>query len=344
VTRVFTSRDVARIAGVSQSTVSYVMTGKRPISEETRKRVQAAIDQLTYQPNAGARALASRRTRVIGLVVPFGEASDSSGLLPFLETITECAREVDHDVLLVTANEGASALTRLGGRSLCDAIVLMDIEAHDERIPVVSSLRVPVILIGVPNDADGLYCVDVDFTAAARLAVGELVAAGHDRIAVIGHAPEVVTRDLNYVARFQRGVDEAVAAAGIACHLVQPVERTRAGARAAVDAALEAAGERCGLVVPNSAAVQDVLRALAARGLRPGRDVSVVGVCTDAAAEAMEPAVTNVSLEPRDVSRRAMRTLFALLDPDGDGPPPSGVELVDSRLTRRETTAVGPPT
>ena len=71
----FTSKDVARIAGVSQSTVSYVMSGKRPISERTRQRVLAAMEQLTYEPNAGARALASQRTRVIGLVVPFGSGA-----------------------------------------------------------------------------------------------------------------------------------------------------------------------------------------------------------------------------------------------------------------------------
>src|SRR3954452_21456189 len=50
----FTSKDVARLAGVSQSTVSYVMTGKRPISESTRQRVLAAIEELTYEPNQGA--------------------------------------------------------------------------------------------------------------------------------------------------------------------------------------------------------------------------------------------------------------------------------------------------
>ena len=66
-----TSKDVAEAAGVAQSTVSYVLSGKRPISEKTRKKVEAAIEQLTYQPNAGARALASRKTRVIGLVIPF---------------------------------------------------------------------------------------------------------------------------------------------------------------------------------------------------------------------------------------------------------------------------------
>ena len=78
----FTSKDVARKAGVSQSTVSYVMTGKRPISERTRQRVLDAMEELTYQPHSGARALAGRRTQVVGLVVPFGPGSDTAGLLP----------------------------------------------------------------------------------------------------------------------------------------------------------------------------------------------------------------------------------------------------------------------
>jgi DNA-binding LacI/PurR family transcriptional regulator len=141
---VVTSRDVARVAGVSQSTVSYVMSGRRSISAETRKRVLDAIEQLTYQPNAGARALASQRTQVIGLVVPFGPGADTAGLLPFIETIASCARAEDHDVLLVTTDEGAAGLTRLAGRALCDAIVLMDIEADDARIPVAAALKVPV--------------------------------------------------------------------------------------------------------------------------------------------------------------------------------------------------------
>ena len=61
--------------------------------------------------------------------------------------------------------------------------------------------------------------------------------------------------------------------------------------------------------------MQRVLNALRVRGIRPGRDVSVIALCTDATAEESEPPVTNVSLEPRDVSRRAMETLFWLFDP-----------------------------
>ena len=344
-----TSRDVARVADVSQSTVSYVMSGKRSISEKTRKRVEAAIEELTYHPHAGARALASQRTQVIGLVMPFGSGSDTTGLLPFIETITSCARERDYDVLLVTTDEGPSVLTRLAGRSLCDAIVLMDIEARDARIPVAASLRVPVILIGVPDDPAGLHCVDVDFTRAGVVAVEELAGTGHDRIVVIGQAPEVIARGINYIGRFERGVAEAAGATGVGVRLVAPVEPTREGARAAVEQVL--AGDplgggggpgggpvgRLGMVVPNSAAIQFVLRALVERGLVPGRDVSVIGLCTDEAAVAMEPAVTNVSLQPREVSARAMAALFAVLESDAVAPP-AGVDLVAPLLTRRETT------
>ena len=65
-----TIADVARVAGVSISTVSYALSGKRPVAPDTAKRVQDAIDQLGYRPHAGARALASNRTHVLGLVAP----------------------------------------------------------------------------------------------------------------------------------------------------------------------------------------------------------------------------------------------------------------------------------
>ncbi|MEU8616153.1 substrate-binding domain-containing protein, partial [Actinoplanes sp. NPDC048791] len=74
-------------------------------------------------------------------------------------------------------------------------------------------------------------------------------------------------------------------------------------------------------------------------GHQPGRDLSVVGLCPDALAAGTTPPVTNVSLEPRDVSRRAMRTLFRLLDRDPTAAEP--VELITPRLTRRRTTLPG---
>lgn len=333
----FTSKDVARVAGVAQSTVSYVLTGKRSISEETRRRVQVAIDQLTYQPNAGARALASQRTSVIGLIVPFSPGIDTTGLLPFIETIASLARAHDYDVLLVTADEGADGLRRLSGRSLCDAIILMDVQVEDDRVPLAASLSVPVVLIGVSKDSSFLQCVDVDFALAAKLAVEELAASRHDRILILGHPAELTRRQLNYISRFN---DAAVAAArrhGLPFEFISPVEPGRAAAQKVVAwLPVDCRKERLGLIIPNSQTVQPILNALTAHGIVPGRDISVIAHCTDEVAEEAEPPVTNVSLEPREVSRRAIEIIFRLLD-RGQPAPKVIVDLVPSRLTRRTT-------
>ncbi|WP_307835139.1 substrate-binding domain-containing protein [Streptomyces adelaidensis] len=84
--------------------------------------------------------------------------------------------------------------------------------------------------------------------------------------------------------------------------LVQLPESTPSGARIVVDQALSGAERPDGLIVPHTSAIPHVLGALLQRGMVPGRDISVVGHCTDSAAEAMEPAVTNVSHAPREIS------------------------------------------
>ena len=334
-----TSRDVARLAGVSQSTVSYVMSGNRPISESTRSKVLAAMAELTYHPNAGARALASQRTSVIGLMLPFGPGADTVGTLPFIETIANAARQREHEILLVTSTEGSDALRRLAGRKLCDAIVIMDIKRADERVAVAAGLDIPVVLIGVPEDAVGLHCVDVDFAMAARLAVDEMAATGHDQVLLIGHPASVVSQDLNYVRRFADAAEIAAVRHGIRLDSMSPVEWNYAGAQRAVEQVLagRSVGERLGLLVPNTRTVQPLLTALREGGLDVGHDVSVIAVLQDLEAAETEPPVTNVSLRPREVSRRAMETLFRLLDPVDGVEQPKSVSLIAPQLTRRAT-------
>ena len=329
----FTSKDVARAAGVSQSTVSYVMSGKRPVSRETRERVMAAMEQLTYQPNAGARALAGRRTNVIGLVVPF--TTNPVGVLPFIETIASTARSHDHEVLLVTSDEGSAGLRRLAGRALCDAIVMMDVLADDERVPVAASLGIPVVLIGLPDDPAGLRCIDLDFALGARMAVEELAKTGHDRITVIGYADQMNKRGQNFVPRFLDAAQKAARRLKVPLEILAPVEPGRAGGVTVVDQLLaRPVSDRHGVIVAWDQVIRPVLQAFSARHVIPGRDISVIGLCTDADAE--ESDLTNVSEEPRDVSRRAMETLFWLLEPTPGVPPPP-ISLVRPRLTRRST-------
>jgi len=218
----------------------------------------------------------------------------------------------------------------------------MDIEAKDERVPVAASLPVPVILIGVPEDPAGLRCVDLDHQLAAELAVEELAVTGHDRLVLMGYPAQLVDRDLNYVRRFLDAARAAAERHGLPYELISPVEPRRDSAQEAVDRALAGRdNDRLGIVVPNSPALQPILNALQLRGVVPGRDVSLVALCTDVVAEQAEPPLTNVSIEPRDVSLRAMETLFWLLEPTSSGAPPA-VDLVPPRLTRRESVLPSP--
>jgi DNA-binding LacI/PurR family transcriptional regulator len=207
---------------------------------------------------------------------------------------------------------------------------------------VAASLSVPVILIGVPEEPAGLSCVDLDHKLAARMAVDELAKTGHDRLVFIGYPAEVVERDVNYVRRFLDAACETADGHGLPYELISPVEPRRDSAQAAVDRALAGRAEgRLGIVVPNSPALQPILNALRVRGVVPGRDVSLVALCTDVVAEQADPPLTNLSIEPRDVSLRAMETLFRLLEPSSAGAPPA-VDLVPPRLTTRESVMPSP--
>lgn len=324
-----TSADVAREAGVSQSTVSYVMSGKRPISATTRRRVEDAIARLTYEPHAGARALAGHRTSTIAVVMPLRRSSSAERLMMFVEEITLAARGRDFDVLLVTADEGPAGLRRVAGRSLCDAVVVMEVGTADERVEIARGLSLPVVFVGVPEDSAGLDCLDFDFESAGGLLVGELADTGHRTVDVLGWGPLVVAEGFNYVPRFRRGARRAAEERGVQLRWHEPAgERD---VRQVVDAAL-AASEPAGLLLVT--AIPETLRALGDRGARPGRDVDVVALATDGEAEAY--ALTAASTHPRDVSRRVMERVFALVD--RDVAPGAGPDLVPATLVRRAST------
>jgi DNA-binding LacI/PurR family transcriptional regulator len=332
---VATSKDVARVAGVAQSTVSYVLSGKRPISEKTRKKVEAAVDQLTYQPNAGARALASRRTQVIGLVIPFIRELHMSSIMEFISAITTSARGHNYDILLVTEDEGADGLRRVVGQQICDGLILMQVEGEDERIPVVRDLKVPVVLIGIPQDPVGLVCIDADFEMAGRMCVDELAGAGHSDIAVLGWHAAVVERHVNYVNRFMAGVVGAARDGGVRLtQLAGGMDRKEVAE--AVRKGVEQTGPVPAFIAPDASAQELLQQALFSHGLTPGRDVSVVGSSLAAVAERQLVPLTTIDTKAGVVSARAVDILCGLLD-GGPGRPEEVLELVPPAIIRRES-------
>ena len=108
-----TLADVARHAGVAASTVSYVLSGKRPVSEETRERVARSIELLGYQPHAGARALASAKSNVLALVMPLRKDLYVPVMMEIAIGVVTKARGYGYDVLLLTNDEGSEGIRRV---------------------------------------------------------------------------------------------------------------------------------------------------------------------------------------------------------------------------------------
>ncbi len=326
--------DVARSAGVSPSTVSYVLSGKRTISLETQRRVQQSIRKLGYHPNAGARALASSRTNVIALVIPFRVDLNVPVVMQFVATMVSAARAHDRDLLLLTKDEGPAGLRRVIGSAIADALIVMDVEAAEPRIPVLASLRRPVLLIGMPDDPRGLTCVDLDFAAAGALAVNHLADLGHRRIALLGPSPAVYERGTSYAGRFLRGFSETVAARGL--HAVShPCAPSYAGVRAFLDLTLRADPSITAIVAHNEAVFGALLSEVRHRGLDIPRDISVVAVCPDDIAKAQSVALTSVTIPAAELGTLAVEMTVRQLD----GPVLPEIRLLSPRLTRRESTA-----
>lgn len=154
--------DVAKHAGVSPSTVSYALSGKRPISETTRRRIHASIRELGYRPHAGARALASSRTRVLALVTPLRESGDATRTMRFAAHVVTAARRHDHDVLLLTQEEGEEDLRRVAESAMADGFIVVTAQPHDALLPLLRGLGRPCVLIGPRSGAPspaGPVCV-----------------------------------------------------------------------------------------------------------------------------------------------------------------------------------------
>ncbi|MDA2803440.1 LacI family DNA-binding transcriptional regulator [Nocardiopsis suaedae] len=330
--------DVARHAGVSPSTVSYVLSGKRSISEDTRRRVQESIRVLGYRPHAGARALASSRSNTLALVVPLRSDVHVPVAMRFAVSVVTGARDHDHDVLLLTQAEGADGLRRVAGSSMVDAIIVMDVEIDDARIPVLRELGLPAVLIGVPADTDGLACVDLDFTEAGRLCVQHLAGLGHGRLAFVGEPPAVYERRTGFAERTLAGFREAARELGVPEPAVLPCEPTRAAAeRAAADLLRDHPGTT-GLVVQNEAAAEPLVAALRAAGRSVPGDLSVVAIGADDVAAAVAPALSSVGLPVEELAERAVELAVRGLD-DGT---PAGVTLLAPTLVDRSSTAPPP--
>ncbi|MTE17653.1 LacI family DNA-binding transcriptional regulator [Streptomyces sp. TRM43335] len=307
-----TIKDVAARAGVAPSTVSYVLTGSRRISDRTRDAVHAAIAELGYHPRASARSLRGARTDVLVLAVPRKPGRYRAVDGRFAIEISDAARAHGYDVLMMTEPDGVDGLRRIVRSKLADAAVLMAVRERDPRIETVLELGFPTALLG-HGDEPGLPWVDLDWEAAVRFAVRRTVEAGHRHVVFLASADHEIDARRGYALHGLRGARDAARETGadVRVHPSTGAEERLGGL---LRAALTARPAPTAMVVQHLVLLPRLLEEVAALGLRVPEDLAVVLVGSlpdDPVAEPLPRIELPVCRMSREVVRLAVESVGA---------------------------------
>ncbi|HEY9408395.1 MAG TPA: LacI family DNA-binding transcriptional regulator [Jiangellaceae bacterium] len=334
-----TIHDVATAAGVSISTVSYALSGKRSVAPGTRKRIQRISAELGYQPNARARAFARRRTSIIAVTEPLRANTFTSAHMAFMLATAKAARRHEYDVLLLTQEEAGGGLQRVTAAGTVDGIIILDVLTRDERVDLARSLQVPSVVVGVPAETSGLVCVDLDFAAVGRMAVQRLASAGHRRIAFLGHPAESYTAESsNFPPRLLAGVTRESERLGVEAELLTPDTSARA-VRQEVARLMSAPDRPTGLVLHGQEDQHTAtLETLADLGLEVPTDVSVISAAATFDTTVFTPSIDAIPLVPERSCDRAVDLLIEQIE----GTLEPRLELLSPRYVEHGSVAAPP--
>jgi DNA-binding LacI/PurR family transcriptional regulator len=329
-------KDVAALAGVSPKTVSNVVNGYVHVSQDTRARVQHALDELNYRPNVSARNLRYGRTGLIALVVPELD-------LPYFAELARSvikAAEPHGWTVLIDQTDGLPereqlALDGIRGH-LLDGLIFSPIATGAEELARRRD-GTPLVLLGERVSDGPLDHVAIDNVAAATEATAHLVASGRRRIAAVGVQESAVARTAHLRLS---GYREALDAAGVAedpALLVPAAAYHRSDGAQAVHRLLEDGHRPDALFCFNDLLALGALRALRERGVRVPDDVAVVGWDDIEDGRYSTPSLSTIRPDKAQIADMAVQLLAARLGIGARNPPKETV--AGHELVVRESSA-----
>ncbi|WP_017933191.1 LacI family DNA-binding transcriptional regulator [Nocardioides sp. Iso805N] len=309
-----TLADVAELAGVSRQTVSNAVNNPDLLREDTLARVQAAIEQLGYQPNRAARSLRTRSSRLIGLRIAPAQEGNANALMDrFVHALVDTSREAGYHILLFTgdAEDPVAGYDDLLRSTAVDAFIVTDTFMGNPAAAWLRSRRAPFVAFGRPwdDEHDSVHpWVEIDSAAGAAMATGHLIERGHTRIAWIGWRKDSVLGEERRSGWTRTMREHGLATTGLASR----VEDTIASGRAATVALLDEASPTA-FVCASDTLAMGVLHELYARGLRPGEDIAVTGFDDSQVAQTVPPGLTSVRQPLEDAAVAVVKALEGLL-------------------------------
>lgn len=284
-----TIKHVAARAGVSFTTVSHVVNGTRPVSDQVRSKVEAAIAELGYVPSGVARSLRVRATGTLGLLLP---NASNPYFAELARGIEDHAERNGYSVILCNSDDDIDKQLRylrvLLERRI-DGLIVATVASDAAFAEALANLRVPLVLVDRSLDGVDADQLRVDHEQGAYLATRHLLELGHRRIVCIGGPASTQVAQLR-AAGYQR----ALAEAGIEAKAVVDCPFTSPAGHAAAQTLLSAELRPTAIFAGNDMIALGVLRAAAERGLQVPQQLSVVGFDDIEVSRYLHPALTTV--------------------------------------------------
>jgi DNA-binding LacI/PurR family transcriptional regulator len=330
--------EVARRCGVSRSTVSYALSGKRAISEATRQRILDVVAEVGYRRPSPIPAGRERRGRAVGLVIPPAGEQLTPMQLDFVGAVMNAAAHADLDVLL-SPSLGDRSFDRIMTGPRLDGLILTEIRLSDPRVERLRTSHIPFVTIGRAADQRSTTWVDLDTATLVGQCVDHLAELGHRHLALVNRSAELVISGYAPAHRarasFARAVDRHHAEGFEFCC----GDRPEAG-ESCVEHILNAYPQVTGLVTINEAALPGIQRALERADVEVPRRFSVTGLVARHWAEQFHPRLTAIDVPAADLGAAAVRFLVERIAQPRGMP---AQDLLAPPLAVRESTGPVPP-
>lgn len=287
-------RDLARHLDISIGTVSRALNDRVDVNPLTRQRVREAAARLGYSPNQSGRSLRRGRTDLVAMIVPSGTDNTliNTVFLSVLDGLKRRLGERGLDLAIFLesgSDDRLGPLRRVTERGLADALIIADTERIDPRVDYLLKLAKPFVTFGRTRTSAHHAWVDADFEAAVEGGIERLFTLGHRRIGLV--LPNLRRNYLDLVATgYRRGMRRRGLRVGDGWDVRRPTGE-RGGLNAA-DVLLGADPRPTAVLVCESMHAVALYRRLNEAGLRPGQDISILGLLPDASAQYLIPTLT----------------------------------------------------
>jgi DNA-binding LacI/PurR family transcriptional regulator len=328
-----TINDVAALAGVAISSVSSALNDRPGVSDETRKKIVAAADELGFVPSVRARSLAGKKTFAVGLVVH--RDPDVLEMDPFfggfIGGIESYIDERGFALVLQTSSSPGEIIDRyrrLAAGRRVDGVFLNELEIDDPRVAVVKDLGLPAV--GINPDSDFLLpSVRQDHEQGIRQLVEHLVELGHERIAFVGGPPQFIhSRQRELAWR------STIGALGLTPGAVVAGGFTYEGGIEAADRILASRVRPTAVVCANDLSAMGFIAQAQHHGFDVPDDISVTGYDGIQLGGYLRPSLTTVQTSPKLTGFEAARLLLGIID----GEDVRDVDIPPATLVVREST------